>query len=75
MVARLCPTTQYFSVAAASLSRVASSASVSSSTVTAEVDTDADDAMLDKLAAATEKYCVVGQSLKSPPRFVVTRQR
>jgi uncharacterized OsmC-like protein len=44
-------------------------------TVTAEVDTDADDAMLDKLAAATEKYCVVGQSLKSPPRFVVTRQR
>jgi uncharacterized OsmC-like protein len=43
-------------------------------TVTAELDTDADDATLDKLAAATEKYCVVGQSLATTPRFVVRRR-
>lgn len=42
-------------------------------TVIAEVDTDADDGMLEKLAAATERYCVVGQSLKEGPTFVVRR--
>ncbi len=42
-------------------------------TVTAELDTDADAATLDRLATATERYCVVGQSLAQPPRFVVRR--
>src|SRR6476620_2852638 len=34
--------------------------------VTAEVDTDADDAQLERLATTTERYCVVGQSLAQP---------
>jgi len=41
--------------------------------VSAEVDTDADDAALARLAELTERYCVVAQSLKERPRFVVTR--
>jgi uncharacterized OsmC-like protein len=41
--------------------------------VTAEVDTDADDAALERLAGLTERYCVVGQSLRQPAGFVVTR--
>jgi uncharacterized OsmC-like protein len=41
--------------------------------VTAEVDTDADDAQLERLATSTERYCVVGQSLAQPPRVVVRR--
>jgi uncharacterized OsmC-like protein len=41
--------------------------------VTMTLDTDADDATLERLARATERYCVVGQSLATPPRFVVTR--
>ena len=41
--------------------------------VTIELDAEADDATLDRLAAATERYCVVGQSLAPPPRFVVRR--
>jgi uncharacterized OsmC-like protein len=40
---------------------------------TADLDTDADDATLDRLAELTERYCVVGQSLLEPPRFVVRR--
>jgi uncharacterized OsmC-like protein len=42
--------------------------------VTAELDTDADDAALDRLAALTERYCVVGQSLARPPQVVVRRR-
>ena len=42
-------------------------------TVTAELDTDADDEALERLATLTERYCVVGQSLREPPRMVVTR--
>lgn len=42
-------------------------------TLAAELDTDADDATLAKLATATERYCVVGQSLKTPPRIVIRR--
>jgi hypothetical protein len=42
-------------------------------TVTAELDTSADDATLAKLAQLTERYCVVGQSLAEPPRFVFRR--
>jgi uncharacterized OsmC-like protein len=41
--------------------------------VTAEVDTDADDAQLDKLAELTDRYCVVGQSLREPVELVVRR--
>jgi uncharacterized OsmC-like protein len=41
--------------------------------VVAEVDSDANDAALERLATATERYCVVGQSLRESPRFVVQR--
>lgn len=42
--------------------------------VTVDLDTDADDAALERLARSTEKYCVVGQSLRQTPRFVVRRR-
>ncbi len=42
-------------------------------TVVAEVDTDADDDALARLASLTERYCVVGQSLATPPSVVVRR--
>jgi uncharacterized OsmC-like protein len=42
--------------------------------VVAEVTTDADDATLQRLATATERYCVVGQSLRQPPTFTVSRR-
>ena len=42
-------------------------------TITAELDTDADDAALDRLGRLAERYCVVGQSLRLPPRIVVRR--
>lgn len=38
-----------------------------------EIDTDADDATLTKLASATERYCVVGASLATPPTVEVHR--
>src|SRR5690349_15208561 len=38
-----------------------------------ELDTDADDGALEKLAVATERYCVVGRSLAEAPRIVVRR--
>ena len=41
--------------------------------VTVEVDTDADDAALERLARSTERYCVVGQSLRDGVRVVVRR--
>ena len=41
--------------------------------LTAELDTDADDAALDKLAELTERYCVVAQSLAVAPSVMVTR--
>jgi uncharacterized OsmC-like protein len=41
--------------------------------VTADLDTDADEATLDKLGTLAERYCVVGQSLQQPPHFVVRR--
>lgn len=46
---------------------------VSEVVVTAELDTDADDAALTKLGSLTERYCVVGQSLRTPPKMVVRR--
>lgn len=42
-------------------------------TVTAVVDTDADDAALARLATGTERFCVVGQSLAETPEFIVVR--
>ncbi|GAB3881181.1 OsmC family protein [Terrabacter terrigena] len=42
--------------------------------VVAEVTSDADDATLERLATATERYCVVGQSLRQPPTFTVSRR-
>lgn len=41
--------------------------------VTAELDTDADDAKLARLAELTERYCVVAQTLREPPKFVIKR--
>lgn len=41
--------------------------------VTAELDCDADDAQLQRLQAATERYCVVGRSLARPPQITVRR--
>lgn len=41
--------------------------------VTIELDTDADEATLEKLGSLTERYCVVGQSLRQSPKFVVRR--
>ena len=39
--------------------------------VVAEVDTDADDAALEKLGQLTERYCVVAETLAKPPRFTL----
>lgn len=41
--------------------------------LTVDLDADVDEATLERLATATERYCVVGQSLAQPPRFVVRR--
>jgi uncharacterized OsmC-like protein len=41
--------------------------------VSAVLDTDADDAQLAKLAELTERYCVVGQSLREPVEITITR--
>jgi uncharacterized OsmC-like protein len=41
--------------------------------VTADVDTDAEDTALEKLASLTERYCVVAQTLAVPPRLTVRR--
>jgi uncharacterized OsmC-like protein len=41
--------------------------------VVAELDTDADDEKLATLAKLTERYCVVAQTLKEPPTFIVRR--
>src|SRR5688572_21921475 len=41
--------------------------------VLVELDTDADDATLAKLAQLTERYCVVAQTLASPVHLSITR--
>jgi uncharacterized OsmC-like protein len=41
--------------------------------VTVEVTGEVDGAALERLARSTERYCVVGQSLREPPRVVVRR--
>lgn len=42
--------------------------------IVAELQTDADDATLAKLAELTERYCVVGQSLAQMPSIVVRKR-
>jgi len=44
-------------------------------TVTVTVESDLDDVTLARLATSTERYCVVGQSLKHPPTIVVRHRR
>ena len=39
----------------------------------AVLDTDADDAALDRLATGVERFCVVGRSLAESPEFVMVR--
>lgn len=41
--------------------------------VVAELDTDADDATLARLAELTERYCVVAQTLARPPHLTIRR--
>lgn len=41
--------------------------------LTLTLETDADDAALERLAKATERYCVVGQTLATPPAVRVVR--
>lgn len=41
--------------------------------ITFEVDADADDVTLEKLAVAVDRYCVVGRSLAVPPRIEIRR--
>ena len=41
--------------------------------VTADVDSDADDAALQRLATMTERYCVIAQSLADRPQLLVRR--
>jgi uncharacterized OsmC-like protein len=38
-----------------------------------ELDTDADAALLDRLVATTERYCVIYQTLRTPPALSATR--
>jgi len=46
---------------------------ISEIVVTVDLDADIDDAALDRLATSTERYCVVGQSLREPVRIEVHR--
>ncbi len=41
--------------------------------LTADLDTDADDATLDRLGELTERYCVIAQSLWEAPRLIIRR--
>ena len=40
-------------------------------TVRFEVDSDADQAKLDRMIQTTERYCVILQTLKNPPRIAI----
>jgi uncharacterized OsmC-like protein len=40
-----------------------------------EIDSDADDALIDKLLELTERYCVVYQTLTGGVRMTMSRQR
>jgi uncharacterized OsmC-like protein len=48
---------------------------VSPITVTAVLDTDAPDADLERLGTMAERYCVVGQSLSTPPTIEIHRAK
>jgi uncharacterized OsmC-like protein len=37
-----------------------------------ELDTDADPAQVERLIATTERFCVIAQTLRSPPRLTIT---
>lgn len=41
--------------------------------LTFEVDTDADDAKLQRMIETTERYCVIFQTLRNPPKLSVSR--
>ena len=41
--------------------------------IIAIIDADATDEQLERLATSTERYCVVGQSLKTPPAVEIKR--
>jgi uncharacterized OsmC-like protein len=43
-------------------------------TLTFRFDTDADDATADKLVELAERYCVVAQTLRTPPTLTVRRE-
>ncbi|HTU55455.1 MAG TPA: OsmC family protein [Acetobacteraceae bacterium] len=43
--------------------------------LTFELDTDAEPAALDRLVATTERYCVILQTLRTPPRVSVVSKR
>jgi uncharacterized OsmC-like protein len=42
-------------------------------TITATLDCDAEESVLARLAESTERYCVVGRSLATPPSIIVRR--
>jgi uncharacterized OsmC-like protein len=42
--------------------------------VTVDIETDADDQTLERLARSTERYCVVAQTLREQPRLVLRRR-
>lgn len=44
---------------------------IGDTTVTLRVQTELDEATASRLATSTERYCVVGQSLRTPPTIVV----
>ena len=44
-------------------------------TVTVTIEAELDDVTLTRLATSTERYCVVGQSLKQSPTIAVLRRR
>lgn len=46
---------------------------MTSVTVTLDFTADADEATLDKLVSLTERYCVIAQTLRTPPELVVRR--
>ncbi|MGQ0465261.1 MAG: OsmC family protein [Sporichthyaceae bacterium] len=46
---------------------------ISEVTITVVLDADIDDAQLERLATSTERYCVVGQSLREPIHIEIRR--
>lgn len=46
---------------------------IQGATVVVEISGEVDEGRLDRLARTTERYCVVGQSLREPARIVIRR--